>query len=367
MKPAAAYAVLLGLVAATFAAFAAPWPVLVVWFAATLLLVKSGRWSLLAFAALTVAFDALLLAWAAPGPTVATWGPIALGSDGAMDGAVGGLRLSVLIATNWLALARWPPALFVDALRLPPRPTALLAALLISTQDVGRDARRMVRIHARGKGRFQRARQVAAVLPNVLALAMHRAAIRRDALTLAGIHAPRGLVPVVALASVAIAGRLALVAVPNVALTFVVIFAGGLVFGPWIAALAAVVAMTVSNVLISGLVPTSFVNVPAMALVGLLGGVLRGLDLEGDHPWAGRVTVAAIGFLATMAFSVTADATEWLLVPEFRASQAFLGARIAAGVAFNLFPAILNAVLFAAVVVPTQRAFRAPIQSTHQQ
>ncbi len=360
MNPAAAWAVLLGLVAVTTGAFLVPWPVNLAAALVAIAGMRHGRPGFLSFAALTVSINAVLLAWADPGSGPAwTFGPVHLGVDGAIAGAVGGLRLVAILAVNLAVLGRITPARFLDGLRLPPRWTAFLAALLISAHDVGRDARRMMEARAPVNGRRGAARGAVALVPAVMVAAVQRAGVRRDALQVAGITMPRWFVPVVAVASVALAGRLLLVAVPNVALTFVVVFAGGLVFGPWVAASAAVIAMGLSNLLLSGLVPTAFVNVPAMALVGLLGGALRRIDLDGDHPAAGRFVAGAIGVLATFLFSVAADATEWALVPEFRGSMRLLQARVAAGLTFNLLPAVINGALFAAVALPVQRAFRA--------
>jgi uncharacterized membrane protein len=151
-------------------------------------------------------------------------------------------------------------------------------------------------------------------------------------------------------------------AVPNVAFTYVVVFVGGILFGARVGAVAGLLAMGLSDLLLTGLQPTPFVNAPAMALLGLLGGALRGLDWASRRPsqaWANRLLGAAVGAGATMLFSFAADLLSWAVVPEYRTQPGTLRVLVAAGLAFNVVPAIANAVLFAVATGPTVRAWRA--------
>ncbi|HLF16806.1 MAG TPA: hypothetical protein VI796_05180, partial [Candidatus Thermoplasmatota archaeon] len=67
---------------------------------------------------------------------------------------------------------------------------------------------------------------------------------------------------------------------------------------------------------------------------------------------------ACAGVVGTALFSVSADAATAILVPEFR-DAGLLGARIVAGLAFNVAPAAANGLLFALAVVPAARASEA--------
>ncbi len=340
----------------------------VIWLVA-LLAMPGKRTVWLVFTVLTIAIDALLLSWSNPG-VGATWaaGPLVLGLDGALAGAVGGLRLSAIVVLNVAFFATVGVAAWLDGLRLPRTATLWLGALLIAAQDVGRDARRLMEARRMtGAWPEKRGRQIlaaAGLVAPMMVAGVDRARRRRDALQLAGFAPSRLFVPIVAVTALALAGRLALIAIPNISLTYVIVFAGGIAFGPLVGLAAGALSMGMSDVILSGFTPTAFVNVPAMAVVGLIGGLLRrGAFLA--QP--GRVPLAALGILMTFAFSVLADATEWLLIPEFRSEPGFLVARIAGGLAFNVIPALTNGVLFAVVVPSVQIAFRQPVPTGHPQ
>jgi hypothetical protein len=112
--------------------------------------------------------------------------------------------------------------------------------------------------------------------------------------------------------------------------------------------------MLLSDLVISGLVPTAFVNVPAMALVGAAGAALPVTGGIARTAWA-----ATAGILVTFMFSIAADTADWLLVPELRGDVAVWNARVAAGLVFNAVPALTNAVLFALAVGPVHAAMTA--------
>jgi hypothetical protein len=313
----------------------------------------------LAFLVITVLLNGILLAWVSPGVgATIDLGALSLGWDGAVRGIVGGLRISAIIGVNLAWLEETNVAAVLDGLQLPHGATVFLAAIFIAVQDIGRDFRDLVEGRQMAgewpRGKLARLTATAGLITPLLVASVGRARVRRDALQVARITVSKNFVPIVALTAVAVAGRMALVAVPNISLVHVVVFVGGLVFGTRIAMLAAMFAMIISNLLLSGFVPTSFVNVPAMMVVGLIGGTLRQVKFN-DRP--GRVLAFIVGLVATLAFSIVADVSEWLLVPEFRGDVAYLQVRILAGLAFNVIPAFVHGALFALVAGPVQRAF----------
>jgi hypothetical protein len=193
----------------------------------------------------------------------------------------------------------------------------------------------------------------------LVGLAERRARARRDALLLAGHRTPPRFVPLVVVSSLAAAARFALLALPNVKLTFVVVFLGGLLYGPLVGAAGGVLAMAVTDFLLSGLYPLAFVNAPAMALVGLAGAALRRVDWEGAtrlDRWAGLVFSFAAGVAGTLVFSVASDTLTWLVVAP--GSRAAWIALVLAGLVFNALPSLANGALFALSVTPVSGAFR---------
>ncbi len=262
-------------------------------------------------------------------------------------GVVVTVRYASVLAVNMGALARYGPARFLDDLGLPAGPTAFLAAVLIAAQDLARDAQAITaarRYERRAGGRLM---GVASLIPTLMAHAHRRGTSRAEALRLAGHSVGPHFAAIVAVAGLAAAGRLITLGIPNVAPTYVLVFAAGVLWGPRAAAAGGFLGMAITDVMISGLLPTAFVNAPAMAALGLLGGLLRSVPW---HTASGRVMAAAIGVLATFAFSVAADFLTWVIVPDVRGQGAALVALLAAGVAFNLPAAAVNAVLFAATL-----------------
>lgn len=365
MKPTLAWGLLLALALLTAAALVAPWPVAAMILAVSLAMSRK-RSGLLLFVASSVVINGLLLAFLRPTGAALPLGPVTLGLDGALLGVVAAIRLSAALALNVATFSRIMPARVVDSLHLPPRWTAFMAAVLIAGQDLARDyaglrdARKS--LDEWPSTRLGSIRAAMGILPMLMVLAVRRAETRQDALRLAGIRTSARFAPIVAVTALGVAGRLAFVGLPNVALTYVVVFLGGMVFGARVGALAGFWSMVFSNFFLTGLLPSAFANAPAMALIGLLGGLIRPLDVSGANTmdrWTGRILASIIGFVGTLLFSATSDALEWVLVPELRGGADILVARIIAGWIFNILPAVLNAVLFAATVVPIHGAFRA--------
>ncbi|MBW3581701.1 MAG: ECF transporter S component [Euryarchaeota archaeon] len=167
---------------------------------------------------------------------------------------------------------------------------------------------------------------------------------------------PRRLTLIAAFTALAIAGRIAFLWAPNIALTYYVVFFAGVVLCTRAGALVGLLAMTVTNLMLSGLHPVLFANAPAMALLGVAGGLLRPLFVRPAKDRTGkalRVTVlACVGLWGTLLFSLTTDllgyALQYGATPEGRAiGTAALVPYLVAGLLFNLVPAVVNALLFA--------------------
>lgn len=332
----------------TLLAFLAPWPALALGTLAGLVAMRRRRVFLM-FLAVALPLNVLILGLAAP-------------PDGWRLGLEGGLRLATALALNLAIVTRVGVERILDGLGLPPRATALLAAILLAAQDVGRDFARLKEARkldgAWPKGRLARAREGASLVPAVVVAAYRRAVIRREALQLAGQPTASWFVPLVCVAALCAAGRMAFLALPNVALTYVVAFLGGVLFGPLVAAAGALLGMALTDLLLTGLYPPAFVNAPAMALLALVGGALRLVRID-------PALAAAIGILSTFLFSVAADALTWLML--YPGEPRALAPLVLAGLVFNVVPALVNGALFAASVGPTVRAFRAWQEATRPQ
>lgn len=340
MKRAVAIATLAAMAIATAAALLAPWPLAVALLALGLGVMRERR-AFLLFLAISIPINVAILAFA-------------VRPDGWKLGLEGGARLAAALAVNLAALSHLGAPRILEGLRLPARATALLAAIVLAAHDVGRDFARL-RDARRLEGawpasRLARAQEAARLVPALVVAAHVRATTRREALQLAGHTTARWFVPFVAIAALAAAGRMAFLALPNIALTYLVAFLGGLLFGPWIAAAAAFTGMALTDMLLTGLYPGGYVNAPAMALLGIIGGSLRRVSLD-------PALSAAIGIVGTFLFSVAADTITWLLL--YRGETAALWPIVLAGLVFNSIPAIVNGALFAAAVAPTRRAFEA--------
>lgn len=342
------------MVAGTVAAFAAQWPLVVAMALVAIAAAASGRRMILAFAAVALPVNALasILALDAPWP------------EAAARGLVGGVRLVGGLAVNLAVLSRVPVPVLLDGLALPLGVRTLLAAVLLAARDIGRDFARLRdarRLEGEWPaGRLAAAGAAASLLPSLVVSAGARSSERADALRLAGHDTPDWFVPVVTVAALAAAGRLAFLALPNVALTFVVAFLGGMLLGAGRGAAGAALGMALTDLMLTGLHPLGFVNVAPMALVALLGAALRGVDFAGGSRAdriAGVIFAFVAGVAATLVFSVLTDTLTWLVVaPDSPGTWRVL---VLAGLVFNVLPALGNGALFAGSVTPVARAFRA--------
>lgn len=363
MRPAHAWLLVALLAALSVLPFTAPWEWAAAQAGAAFLLVRRRGW-FLAFVAFTAAWNVAILAWAVQGGAAWEAFGVSFSAGGAARGAAATARLAAVVGANWFVLERVQAAVWIEALHLPNRLTAFVAAVLLAARDLGRDHQALAASHrgsrARAGRRGLRAKtsDAIAVLPSLIVLAYRRGHARRDALRVAGVAVPSSFAPIVSMTALAIAGRLALVAVPNVSLTYVVVFLAGALFGWRVGAWTGGWSMLLSDLAISGLVPTAFVNVPAMALVGVAGAWLPRLDGV-----ARTAAAASAGLIATFAFSVVSDTADWLLLPELRGEVAVWQARVVAGLVFNVVPALTNAGLFALAIGPVHAAMTAYLTS----
>ncbi len=335
-----------------------PWTLVAGILTGGFVLLRRGHGALAWFTGISIGINAILLAILLPARPDVMLGPLGASWRGFEAGIVAGMRLAAILVANVAVLQIWSPAWLLSRLGLPRQAEAFLAAVLIAAHDVGRDAQRIVEAQqaagAWPDGRVARARAAARLLPLMLVAAHDRALRRRDALQIAGHPVGPRFAPIVAVTALAAAGRLAFVALPNVSLTFVIVFAGGVAFGGRVGAWSGFWAMLLTDLMLSGLAPQGLVNIPATVLLGAAGGWFRA-DGRADS----IVAAAAIGVLGTMAWSVATDAISWLVVAENRQSVERLWVGMVAGLAFNVVPAIVNGVLFAAAIGPVDRAFRA--------
>jgi uncharacterized membrane protein len=365
MSRAVAWTALAAMAASSVVALAAPWTVVAALAIVAVAALRERRTAFVLYSALTVLLYAGLLSALTAGPDSWTLGPLRLGPEGFWRGLVGGLRLAAILGANLAILSHVPPQQLLDGLHLPRRTTAFLGAVLLAAHDLGRDGGRLATARrldgAWPRGRMARVRAAASLTAPLAVQAMRRAHIRSDALRLAGVATPSSFAPIVAVPALAMAGRLALVALPNVSLAYVVVFAGGYLFGPRVGFWSGLLAMALTDFLLSGVHLVALANAPAMGLLGLLGGLAAAAPFDGEGRvarWSGRLTAATLGIVCTLLFSVAADVLTWLLVPEYRGQTGALQALLLAGLAFNAVPAVTNAVLFAAALGPLAAARR---------
>lgn len=169
-------------------------------------------------------------------------------------------------------------------------------------------------------------------------------------------HQIQRITLIAAFAALAIVGRVAFLWAPNYALTHFVVFSAGILLGPLAGIAVALIAMTTTNIVLSGFHPILLANGPAMAMIGLLGGLLRPVFLARLETLLDRAfqiaLLGTVGLFATLLFSVLSDlmgfVIQFLVTPEGATvgTQALVP-MLLAGLIFNLGPAVMNLLLFA--------------------
>lgn len=348
-----------------------PAPAVFLVLAASAIALRNGRLPFALFAATTILLYAAIVAFVTTTPPTLRLAGHEWSQSGAWEGVVAGARMASVLGANLALLSRVPAPLLVDALRLPRTATLIAGAVLVAANDLAEDHSRLREAQlldgkdtSPPRGRWAHA---AHFLPALFVAAERRARTRSDALTLSGMPLGGWLVPVLAVAALSAAGRMALLPLPNVKLTYTVVFLAGVVYGARVAFIGGALGMLVTDVMLSGFYPMAFVNVPAMGALALLGAALRRLDFSGASRAdrvAGCVFAFAAGVFATLLFSVLADVLTWLVF--LHSQPGALVPLLLAGVAFNVLPAIGNGVIFALSVGPVQRTFRALDQDSQR-
>jgi hypothetical protein len=167
----------------------------------------------------------------------------------------------------------------------------------------------------------------------------------------------------IALTALAAAGRLLLLALPNVSLTFFVVALAGLAYGPRMGAAVGGLAMGVTSMMLGGPTPGALVGALAVMMLGAATGLLRPLGFpRARRTLAQGAGAAVLGAGLQMAFSLMADVSGWALfawLPQGPAAVPLLFPIVLAGLAFNVPAALFQAALFAGALQPVSHALRA--------
>lgn len=165
----------------------------------------------------------------------------------------------------------------------------------------------------------------------------------------------------IALTALAAAGRLLLLALPNVSLTFLVVAVAALAYGPRMAVAVGGLAMLLTSLMLTGPAPGPVLAAAVVAALGGALGLLRGLGFPGPRPTlAGAVAAAALGAGFQLVFSVTVDTAGWaVFAGASEATLPLLAATVLAGLLFNIPAAAFQAALFAGALQPVVHALRA--------
>lgn len=376
------------LAASTLALAMAPidWALALVALVAVLSIARMRRQhlaSLARFCLITTSLSAFFLAAFGPGAGQVSLGPVQLNGTDFIHGAAAGLRLAAIIAV--FALARtWLPSRELIPLASRWMVTAyVVGSLMRLIPALKDDARRMrgyqqLRGNTLGRG-VRSVRSWIPLLVPLLVKTMRRAREQAMALQASGIldrtrsPASHGRAHfwahVVALAALAVAGRLALVAVPGVSLGFFILFIAGVAYGPKVGAAVGFTARLSTDLVLSGLHPVLVPMVLVETLLGLVAGLLgRGINFgqRRQEPWTYAALVAGTtGWAFTLFFSVGADTATWLfarwLFPSLAAGGdiALWWGLVIRGVLFNIPSMAFNAALFGIAAYPALRALQA--------
>lgn len=174
---------------------------------------------------------------------------------------------------------------------------------------------------------------------------------------------------ILSLASLSIVGRLALVWVPNISLSFLALAVAGFAYGVRAGAMVGFLGRLGSDLLISGLnpilLPMTLVETLFGAAFGLAG---RSIDMPrffSRPTWWNRMILFDVGLIVTLAYSIVADSVSWIFY-NLLLSDAPDAARgvlwttlVLLGLVFNVIPAIIHGLLFAAALPPIFRGLEA--------
>jgi hypothetical protein len=177
------------------------------------------------------------------------------------------------------------------------------------------------------------------------------------------------LAVIMVLASLAVVGRLALVWLPNVSVSFLALAVAGLFYGVRVGAAVGLIGRLASDLVISGLnpilLPMTFVEGGIGALLGVLGHWVRMDKGSGPLSFFQRLLLFDLGLGMTVLHSVLSDSVTWvfynlvLLDAPDAARGTLWTTLVFLGLAFNVMPAIVHGLLFAAAIPPIGRGLRA--------
>lgn len=343
----------------------------------------SARGWLLRFAALTLGFAGFFYGALGPASTSVHAGPLGLAGSDFATGLAAGARV-VLMGAVATAGARWLPAreLLPYATGRGPA-TYLVGSLVRLVPTLRADAQRLKEAQQARGHRFaagpRAARAWVPLLTPLLVVSMRRAREQAIAIHLAGLAPDSGRrgppgrrahrwAVVAVLASLAILGRLALVGVPGVSLSFFFLFVAGVAYGPRVGLGVGLVERLATDLLLSGLnpifLPLVLVDATLGAAAGLLGRWVNfGQRVQEPYPYA-FVLAATAGAGMTIAFSLAADTATWTFFRWFlpgadpTASATLWTVLVVRGLLFNVPSAVFNAALFGAALQPALRALR---------
>lgn len=369
-----------GLVFVPIEAALAAAPVLLSW--ALLALPPRQRTGLLVLHATTLTLGATLYALALPHGPALRIGPALFGLDGLLRGLLAMTRLAAFLSLCALATHYIPARSLLPLVSQNAFLSYVAGSLIRLVPTLRQDARRIREAQAlRGlevRPSLRGLRNGLALLVPLLVSTLRRAREQARSLRLAGLapglpqDAHRtslrwAIVP--ALAALAIAGRLALVSLPNISLSFFVLFLAGVAYGPRVGALVGLLSRLGSDLVLTGLNPVFLAMAPVDAFLGALAGwigLLVNFGQRAREPYLHAAILAGtLGWMYTFAFSIAADTSTWLLYSVFlpglggEASTVLWTTLVLAGIAFNVVPAIFNAVVFGTATYPVLRALRA--------
>lgn len=174
---------------------------------------------------------------------------------------------------------------------------------------------------------------------------------------------------VLSLASLSIVGRLALVWLPNVSLSFLALAVAGLAYGVRTGAAVGFLGRLGSDLLISGFNPILFPMTIVESLVGAgFGLAAHAVDVRAmmlNATWWTRMLLFDLGLIVTLTYSVAADSMSWIfynliLTGAPDAARGVLWTTLVLmGLVFNVIPAIIHGLVFATVLPPLFRGLDA--------
>ncbi len=174
---------------------------------------------------------------------------------------------------------------------------------------------------------------------------------------------------ILSLASLSIAGRLAFVWIPNVSLSFLVLAVAGLAYGIRTGAAVGFLGRLGSDLLISGvnpiLLPMTFVETLFGLAFGIVGHFVDVPRFFARVTWWTRIILFDLGLAVTILYSIVADSVSWvfynwILADAPDAARGTLWTTLVLlGLAFNVVPALLHGLLYAAALPPIFRGLEA--------